>query len=192
VTTSDHRTIGGHPQARTDPDAEVRSTLQRHKDLLVDFLFQMTGSRDQAVEVALQTAMMLGRPKILDVVRPDPRPWLVKDATRRVLRLERGRRLRRLIVSLARKRPRRPIFEEGVTPGGGVPSWERMEEERILREALGSVRPKLRRLLVLKDVMGVATEDVAHLTGLSHQDLQARLERGRADFQAALAGIRES
>jgi DNA-directed RNA polymerase specialized sigma24 family protein len=169
----------------------MAAIVRRHKDLLVDFLFQMTGSRDQAVELALQTAVMLGRPKILEVARPDPRTWLVQEATRRVLRLERGRRLRRLVFPLKRHRPRRPLFEEGVTPGGGVPSWERMEEERALREALGSVGPKLRRLLVLKDVLGIATEDAAHLTGLSHQELQARLERGRADFISALAGIRE-
>jgi RNA polymerase sigma-70 factor, ECF subfamily len=191
VTETDHRAIEGRPPAGTDPEAGMAAIVQRHKDLLVDFLFQMTGSRDQAVEFALQTAVMLGRPKILEIARSDPRLWLVKEATRRVLRLERRRRLRRMIFSLQRDRPRRPLFEEGVTPGGGVPSWERMEEERALRDALGSVGPKLRRLLVLKDVLGIAAEEAAHLTGLSHQELQARLERGRAEFISALAGIRE-
>ena len=189
MTVPDHRAIEGSLQAGTDPEAGMAAIVERHKDLLVDFLFQMTGSRDQAVEFALQIAVMLGRPKILEVVRSDPRPWLVKEATRRVLRLERGRHLRRLIFPVKRRRP--PVFEKGVTPGGGVPSWEQMEEERALREALGSIGPKLRRLLVLKDVMGIATEDAAHLTGLSHQELQTRLERGRAYFISALAGIRE-
>jgi DNA-directed RNA polymerase specialized sigma24 family protein len=66
-----------------------------------------------------------------------------------------------------------------------------MEEERVLREALGAVTPKLRRLLVLRDIMGLATEDVAHLTGLPLQEIQSRLERGRADFAAACARARE-
>jgi RNA polymerase sigma-70 factor, ECF subfamily len=191
VSSADHHAIDSRSQAGTDPEAGMAAIVRRHKDLLVDFLFQMTGSRDQAVETALRIAVLLARPKILEIARPDPRPWLVKEATRRVLRLERRRRLRRLFVPLRHHPPSRPVFEEGVTPGGGVPSWERMEAERALREALGSVGPGVRRLLVLKDVMGLAAEDAAHLTGLSHQELQARLERGRADFIAALAQIRE-
>jgi DNA-directed RNA polymerase specialized sigma24 family protein len=191
VTASDHHPDESRQQAGTDPEAAMAAILLRHKDLLVDFLFQMTGSQDRAIEFGLRTAVMLGRPKNLEVVRSDPRPWLVKEATRRVLRLERGQRVRRLFFPHKHLRPGRPVFEEGVTPGGGVPAWERMEEERVLREALGAITPKLRRLLVLRDIMGLATDDVARLTGLSLQQIQARLERGRAEFAAALAGARE-
>ncbi len=106
--------MDGRLQAGTDPEAGMAAIVERHKDLLVDFLFQMTGSRDQAVEFALQIAVMLGRPKILEVVRPDPRPWLVKEATRRVLRLERGRRLRRLFFPVKRRRP--PALRKGGHP----------------------------------------------------------------------------
>ena len=192
MTAHDHRPTGNRTPEGVLLETAVAAVLSRHKDFLVDYLFQMTGSKDAAVELALESATALGRPKNLDRARKDPKKWLLREATRRVARNERRSRLQRWIRPRFDRPPDPPAYEEGIAPGKGQAAWERAEQEQPIRKALGSVRAGVRRLLVLCDILGMPADEAAHLTGLSQNELKTRLERGRVLYLRAVSTTRES
>jgi DNA-directed RNA polymerase specialized sigma24 family protein len=187
VASSPHHGTARQPGSNQEVENRVVQSVHRHKDLLVDYLFQMTGSPERAIELALQTAAKLRRAP----AGSDPRAWLVKEATRLVGREERSERWRNAVFPWTRRRDVHPAFEEGITPGAGVSAWEKLEKDGVVREALSSVRPELRRLLVLRDVLGLSTEEIAGLTGVGVAQLQERLNRARMIVKAAIVRMNE-
>jgi len=189
VTTADRLATGIARRKVPEYSSTVAAAVQRNKDLVTDFLFQMTGSRDLAVEIALRVFAQLTRSGALS--GDDAPELLMKAAIRNIARSERMDRVFGFSSAGIRTASPRPVFEEGITPGGGVNEWERMERERGVREALAAIPPKLRCVLVLSDIMNIPPETAAPLAGLTSRKYAARLERGRAAFSRNSSGIGE-
>ncbi len=63
-----------------------------------------------------------------------------------------------------------------------VESLERREQERRMQLKLGSLRPSYRSLIVLRDVEGLAYDEIAELLEMPVGSVKGRLHRARAEL----------
>jgi RNA polymerase sigma-70 factor, ECF subfamily len=67
-------------------------------------------------------------------------------------------------------------------PSKDVPPDQQMLDvwmDRRLREALGTLPPRYRMIVVMREMEGLSTRDVATITGLSEANVKTRLHRAR-------------
>jgi len=65
----------------------------------------------------------------------------------------------------------------------------RSELQRHLHTALNAIRPKLRAVVVLKDIEGLSYDEIAQIVGCSPGTVSSRLNRGRKRLKDVLAGM---
>ena len=76
-------------------------------------------------------------------------------------------------------------------PGGladereaGVPLWERTERRELVHRVLEALDPRFRAVLVMRDLQGMAGQEIAPILGITHSTVRWRLHRARQMFQA--------
>ena len=83
----------------------------------------------------------------------------------------------------------KPRFDDGVSPGGGVPAWERLVRERLMRETLAELSLTQRRFLVLREILAMPAEMVGQVAGCNGEDVRTRTERARTAYATTFAMI---
>jgi RNA polymerase sigma-70 factor (ECF subfamily) len=75
------------------------------------------------------------------------------------------------------------------------PSPERLYQSRqvdqALREGLGKLSPKLRAIIILKEVEGLSYEEIAEALDISLGTVKSRISRAREELQESLKKFRE-
>jgi RNA polymerase sigma-70 factor (ECF subfamily) len=77
-------------------------------------------------------------------------------------------------------------------PDGGRPADQQLMDAWIgerLRSALQSLPPAYRAIVVLRDVEGLSTREVAAVTRLSEANVRTRLHRARLLMRRQLEGV---
>jgi RNA polymerase sigma-70 factor (ECF subfamily) len=116
--------------------------------------------------------------------------WLYKVARNRCLMNRRGaKNSRNKHVSLDELMPSQWELQELVESKGPDPETSvlRDESNRRLREAVLKVPPLYRMVLVLHDMEGLSTAEVARVTGVREGTVRVRLHRGRLMLRQQLA-----
>ena len=121
--------------------------------------------------------------------------WLYKVAKNRCLMSRRRSKFApKVELSLEELMPDRDDFERldgriSVSPEGAA---IRGEQGQRLREAIRSLPPHYRIVLVLRDMEGLTDEEVAEITGLRQGTIRVRLHRARLFVRKELAKLNES
>jgi len=121
--------------------------------------------------------------------------WLYKVAKNRCLMSRRrGKFAPKVELSLEELMPDRDDFERldgriSVSPEGAA---IRGEQGQRLREAIRSLPPHYRIVIVLRDMEGLTDEEVAEITGLRQGTIRVRLHRARLFVRKELAKLNES
>jgi RNA polymerase sigma-70 factor (ECF subfamily) len=121
--------------------------------------------------------------------------WLYKVAKNRCLMSRRRSKFApKVELSLEELMPDRDDFERldgriSVSPEGAA---IRGEEGQRLREAIRSLPPHYRIVLVLRDMEGLTDEEVAEITGLRQGTIRVRLHRARLFVRKELAKLNGS
>jgi RNA polymerase sigma-70 factor (ECF subfamily) len=141
---------------------------------------RMLGSRAEAEDVAQETFLRAHR--ALGEFRGEARlgTWLYAIASRLCLnRLASGERrhVRNDEEALLR-----------LPAGGGdaAAALERSELSRALHEAIAALPEERRIVVVLRDLEGLAYEEIAEVLGLELNTVRSRLHRARVDLKAKL------
>jgi RNA polymerase sigma-70 factor, ECF subfamily len=116
--------------------------------------------------------------------------WLYKVARNRCLMNRRGaKNARSKHVSLDELMPTQYELREMMESSDADPETNllRSESEQRLREAVLKVPPLYRMVLVLHDMEGLSTTEVARVTGLTEGTVRVRLHRGRLMLRQQLA-----
>jgi RNA polymerase sigma-70 factor (ECF subfamily) len=58
-----------------------------------------------------------------------------------------------------------------------------------LRQALKALPPSYRMIVVLREMEGLPTREVAHVAGISEANVKTRLHRARVMLRQALEGV---
>lgn len=171
-------------------DGEAFSTLVKQYDRNIYRLaMNITGNREDAEDV-LQEAFLKAYTN-LDRFQGNSRfyTWLVRIAVNEAL------------MKLRKRRGDRSVsLDEPVTTDDNqmmpreIEDWDddpeeqyaKTELQRILNEAIESLEPQFRMVVVLRDVEQLSTEETAELLDLSVPAVKSRLLRGRLKLRERL------
>jgi RNA polymerase sigma-70 factor (ECF subfamily) len=205
ITTIDGSNLSAQPTAGTPDDytALVRlasagdthaleELLLRAQDVAWRFSTSVCGRSDDA-EDAMQEALIKTYRYVRTIREPEAfRTWLyriVRNACLMGRRKKAGEPAR--LQSLDDVRP----DPEGFRPAEVADPGKNPEQlagnatlRRRLGQALRALPAPYRVIVVLRDVEGLSTREVAHVMGISEDNVKTRLYRARAQLQAALDG----
>ncbi len=171
-----------------DPQA-FAALVDRHKDLMVNYLSRLTGCRDRAEDFAQETFVRFYQK--LDRYREEGllSAYLLRIATNLVKSDERRRRRWRLL---------QPVFAySGLVAGNSTnggrpepgPQAEAMarEEHREVTRAIASLDLLYRVPLVMREIEELSYRQIADALGCSEGTVKSRLHRGRQLLKQKLA-----
>jgi len=166
-------TLGGDPAA-------FEQIILRHEHRIMAVAARLLGARedvkDVAQEVFLRAFKYLHR---LDVQKP-VEPWLMR-ITVNVCRDAARSRQRRLATFVDVDEPEQ--IDESPDPYAGL---ARKQEQLILQKALETLPEKERLAIVLRDVEGLSTAEVAAILQSSETTVRSQVSRGRLKLKAAI------
>jgi RNA polymerase sigma-70 factor (ECF subfamily) len=155
----------------------------RYESRVMTLAARLVGSRDDARDVAQE--VFLRAFKYLH--RADPQrpfePWLLRIAVNVCRDLVR-RRVRRENTFVDAE-PAEPI-DRSDDPCAGL---ERKQQLAILQKALDSLPEKERLAIVLRDIEGLSTADVAAILQSSETTVRSQVSRGRLRLKAAIGEL---
>lgn len=100
---------------------------------------------------------------------------------------------------LERNRPRQSTvtFDESVSPSEASttnPEEElvRSEDGKEVRFALEALPPRLREVLILREVEGMSYEEISKVTSIPPESVMSRLSRARGELRASLASLAQA
>ncbi|MHB8620708.1 MAG: RNA polymerase subunit sigma-70, partial [Chloroflexota bacterium] len=193
-------TLSGAP---VDDEAFRRLTDPHRRELQVH-CYRLLGSVQDAEDMLQETLLAGWRSLERFEGRASLRAWLYRIATNRCLNALRagGRRPRDLPPEPPFEPPRPTLWSEpmGIEPypdalldelADASPGPEARYEAREAIElgfivALRHLPPRQRAALVLRDVLGFHTEEVAHILGARAVSVKGALQRARATLQSHL------
>ncbi|HUU46405.1 MAG TPA: sigma-70 family RNA polymerase sigma factor [Acidobacteriota bacterium] len=155
-------------RARRGESAAWRTLIERYQNQVYAIAFRMVGDADDAQDIAQEVFVRFYR--TLDRFRPDGRiaTWLYRVAVN-------------LAIDTKRRRLRRP--DETVEPVDQNPLPDTRAEQRdlrvILERIIHTLPPKQRRVLVLRDLQGFSTEEIAEILRCRQNTVRVHLARAR-------------
>jgi len=167
---------------REDRPEAVEKALALLQNTVYSFSMKVCGHPEDA-EDTMQDVLVKLLPYLAKFESPQALSvWLYKVARNRCLMNRRGaKNARNRHVSLDELMPSQAELHELATGRDKSPEADvlREEEQVRLRQAIGKVPPLYRMVLVLHDMEGLGTSEVAGVTGLREGTVRVRLHRGR-------------
>ncbi|HZT76283.1 MAG TPA: sigma-70 family RNA polymerase sigma factor [Vicinamibacterales bacterium] len=167
--------------ATGDRDAMER-LLMRAQEVAYRFSLLVCGHPEDAEDV-MQEALLKTYEHASRIAEPEAfRTWLY-STVRRACLMKRRRR----VGEPARFDPLDPMC----AADPATPADQRLIDASIdaqLQEALNMLAPRLRTIVVMRELEGLSTKEVAEVTGLSEANVKQRLHRARAVLRRELAG----
>lgn len=164
-------------------EGALRALIGRYQDRIYAFCLRMVGEPTEAEDLAQDVFVTLYRHA--SGFRGDSRvsTWLYRIAKNQALnRLKyldrRGRGARTSLQSLN---------EDLVDPGRG-PELTHAGRQlmRKVQEALDGLEPDFRAVVVLRDLEGLAYDEISEITGLPRGTVKSRIHRGRSALASRL------
>jgi RNA polymerase sigma-70 factor (ECF subfamily) len=167
--------------------AAFEELYQRHSPMVYHLALRLAGDADEAADLTQDIFLRVYRH--LDGFRGSSslKTWIYRVA----LNLCRSR--------LGRRRPAtRPLAEEGaegvtpiVDPGRGPEELALAQDAaRLVGQALAGLPLAFREAVVLRDLDGLAYEEIAEVLGVRIGTVRSRIARGREQLRQALEGTR--
>jgi RNA polymerase sigma-70 factor (ECF subfamily) len=159
-------------------EAAFADVVHVYKDKIVNYLCQVTGDYQRAVDLSQETFLrVFFKAHKYRPIAPLS-SWIYAIASN-LAKTELKRKRRANLVSL-----------EDVNPGlaGSVPSEEATDSGllRNLRQALDELSPRYRIPVVLKDMEGYSQEEIARIVKRPVGTVKARISRGRTMLKKRL------
>jgi len=188
------RELGGAGDRRGDGLADVLDRAQSgdvqafeelvatHERAVLRTARALLGNREDALDAAQEVFLRVFRHLGRFDRRREFSPWLYRVAVNVCRDIHR----RRARIPTAPLDALDPALL--ATPGDQEASADARERQRAVRRALALLSDREREAVVLRDVEGLSTAEVARALGCLEVTVRSHLSRGRLKLQAALAG----
>jgi RNA polymerase sigma-70 factor (TIGR02960 family) len=189
-------------RARAGDDEAFRELTEPHRRELQLHCYRILGSMQDAEDLVQETLLAAWRSLETFEGRASVRAWLYRIATNRCLNAlrDRARRPREFQAMVEPPEPTRrtePIWlepypdvllEDIPDRSPGPPACYEARESTALAfiAALQGLPPRQRAALVLRDVLGFRTAEVAEMLGTGETSVKGALQRARAALEARL------
>lgn len=159
--------------------AAFEQIVLRHESRVMNLAARILGSRDDAPdaaqEVFLRAFKYLHR---LDLQKPIE-PWLIRITVNVCRDAARGRQRRRALIDGSSPE----AIDRAAGPYDGL---AQKEERLLLRKALETLPEKERLAVLLRDVEGLSTPEVASILNSSDTTVRSQISRGRVRLKDAI------
>jgi RNA polymerase sigma factor (sigma-70 family) len=162
--------------------AAFEQIVLRHETRVMNLAARLLGSRDEASDVAqevfLRAFKYLHR---LDVDKP-MEPWLLRITVNVCRDAARGRQRRHALID-GEAAEAAATVDQSTDPYEGL---AHKEERLMLRKGLETLPEKERLALLLRDVEGLSTAEVAQVLQSSETTVRSQVSRGRLRLKEAI------
>ncbi len=168
-----------------DQQLAVERLLRPHFDRLYRLAYRLAGNRADAEDL-FQDVLIRAFEKIDTIVELDnPGPWLGRVMYNRFVDGSRQRARQRLVVVSDGEMSGDGL--EGLSGGGSAESEAgRLEQQKVLAQALESLSEEHRIVVLLHDTEGYKIKEIEELTGIPSGTVKSRLHRARARLKEIL------
>jgi len=175
-------------QAMAGDSAAFEQILIRHERRVLRLAWRLLGSmadaQDAAQEVFLRAFKYLHR---FDVRKPF-QPWLLRMTVNVCRDLGRKRQRQRRIFSDID--PLYVEFEDRGSANDPHHALASEQQKQILQKALTALPEKQRTALILRDIEGLSTAEVAEILESSETTVRSQISSARVKLKRALQGVR--
>jgi len=166
------------PKARTEASrAEFEAVFNQHWEPLCRVLYQLTGDRAEAEDLALEAMLQLYHRPPEDTGNLSG--WLYRVATNLGLNALRSRKRRQRYETEAGD-----LALRSSSPEDPAASYEEQLEHERVRTALGAIKPRSAQILVLRH-SGLAYAEIAAALGIASSSVGTLLVRAEQEFELA-------
>jgi RNA polymerase sigma-70 factor (ECF subfamily) len=172
----DEQKLVGRLQAKDE--SAFAEVVRIYKDRIVNFIYQMTGDYQRAVDLSQETFVRVYfKAEKYKPIAPFS-SWVYAIASN-LAKTEIKRRRRMALISLDEIPPTVEI---------STPSRETSDSGLVknLRQALDALNPRYRIPVVLKDIEGYSQEEIAQIINRPVGTVKARISRGRTILKRQL------
>ncbi len=169
-------------RARQGDQEAFTQLVVQYQVPLYNMALRMVGSRDDAADVA-QEAFLRAWEKLRTLREAPFKPWLFQIAVNLCYdHFRRGKRYGQM--------PDEDQGEKVIGLGASIPDpqdqAEVHERSRLVRQSMDSLEHDMRAALVLRDVNGMAYEEIASVLRVPLGTVKSRIARARAQVQERL------
>lgn len=155
--------------------------VDRHKDVLVNLLTRLTGTRDRAEDLAQEAFLRLYQHADRYIEQGKLLPYLYQIASNLVRTEERRRRRWRLLLPFV------SYASASITPHQQEYGVLQTEAQAQVSAAIAQLPLVYRVPLVLHEIEGLAYEEIATICGVPEGTVKSRINRGRQRLRERLA-----
>ena len=173
-------------RVRGGDEAAFVLLVGRYKDELTNFAERYLGDRDDAEDVVQEAFVRVWRKRVSFAPGGRFSTWLYTIAAN----LAKTRLRRRVLWKFVRlgSPDGAPADIPDDAAGADVHAEEAIREERI-QQALGTLPPKFRAIVVLRDIQQLSYEEIAAITGCAMGTVKSRINRARALLREQLRDL---
>ncbi len=170
-------------RAREGDLAAFEQLILLHERRVLRTALRLLARPEDAADAAQEVYLRLFRHLRRFDERRDFATWLYR-ITVNVCRDVHRRRQRNPTLSLEEMGARAPSVEPRADAPDPFDEFAQAEERRIMTEALGALPEKERAALVLRDLEGLSTAEVAEVLGSSETTVRSQISRARIKLRA--------
>jgi RNA polymerase sigma-70 factor (ECF subfamily) len=182
-------------RASAGDTSAFEALVRKYQGWVFTLAYRMLGDRAEAEDMAQEIFLKVYRSLPQFERKSSFSTWLYTIATNHCLnRLESRRRrprLQEMIRSTRAEGNPDPVEDRVADPAPGADQvLEQADLRRLIQEQLLRLTPEHRAILVLRDIQGLAYEEIGGLLGLESGTVRSRLHRARMELKERLKPYR--
>jgi len=162
-----------------ESEGEFEQFIGQHERDVFGYLWRMTGNEQAAYDLSQETFLRAWRHFARVAAYDQPRAWLFRVATRLALNYRRDRRPDTLSLDV-------DAADALATPTSDPAA--RTAQRDAIESALLALPRRLRAALILRDVYGYHTDEIASVLQVSRAAAKMTISRAREQFRASYLG----
>ena len=169
--------------------------VRKHQTWVFTLAYRMLGDHAEAEEMAQEIFLKAFRALKRFERKSRFSTWLYSIATNHCLNQLESRRRRPRVQELNRSTRKQgnpgPLLDQIADPTPGADqALERADLQRLVQEQLLTLTPEHRSILVLRDIQGLAYEEIGEILSLEPGTVRSRLHRARMELKQRLQPYR--